>query len=72
MEGAVVGEIRVGDPDVELDAPAHTKGVEEGNSRRRPQRGHHDDGTVDARRSTGIRPDKHGPILPIMPNLPPG
>jgi hypothetical protein len=67
-----MGEIRVGKPDVELDAPAHTKGVEEGNSRRLTQTGHHDDGTVDARRSTGIRPKKHGPILPIMPNLPPG
>ncbi|MFR9775711.1 hypothetical protein ACL02O_06585 [Micromonospora sp. MS34] len=67
-----MGEIRVGRPDVELDAPAHTKGVEEGNSRRRKQAGHHDDGTVDARRSTGIRPKKHGPILPIMPDLPPG
>ncbi|MFG3701116.1 hypothetical protein ACGF5C_24860 [Micromonospora sp. NPDC047620] len=67
-----MGEIRVGDPDVELDAPAHTKGVEEGNSRRRRQSGHQDDGTVDARRSTGIRPEKNDPILPIMPNLPPG
>jgi len=66
-----MGEIRVGKPHVELDAPAHTKGVEQGNSRKK-QAGHHKDGTVDARRSTGIRPKKHGPILPIMPNLPPG
>jgi hypothetical protein len=67
-----MGEIRVGEPDVELDAPAHTKGVEEGNSVRRRQSGHNADGTVRARRSTGIRPSQHEPILPIMPNLPPG
>lgn len=66
-----MGEIRVGEPDVELDAPAHTKGVHEGN-RKRKQPGHHPDGTVDERRSTGIRPKKHDPILPSMPNLPPG
>lgn len=66
-----MGDIRVGEPDVELDAPAHTKGVEQGNSRKK-QAGHHEDGTVDARRSTGIRPEKYGPVLPIMPNLPPG
>jgi hypothetical protein len=32
----------------------------------------HEDGTADARRSTGIRPSDHDPILPVMPNLPPG
>jgi len=63
--------IRVGKPDVKLDSSAHTKGVEQGNRPRR-QRGIHADGTADARRSTGIRPRKRQPILPIMPNLPPG
>jgi hypothetical protein len=66
-----MAEIRVGRPDVAVDAPAHTKGVEQGNRRRR-QRGIHADGTADARRSTGIRPRQHEPILPVMPNLPPG
>jgi hypothetical protein len=32
----------------------------------------HEDGTAGARRSTGIRPSDHDPILPVMPNLPPG
>lgn len=66
-----MGEIRVGKPDVKLDAPAHTTGVEQGNSPKK-QAGHHDDGTVDARRSTGVQPKNHEPILPVMPNLPPG
>ncbi len=67
-----MGEIRTGEPDVELDASAHTKGVEQGNRRKKNQPGHHDDGTADPRRSTGVRPKNQGPILPSMPNLPPG
>jgi hypothetical protein len=63
--------IRVGTPDVRLDISSHTKGVEQGNRRRR-QGGHHPDGHADARRSTGIRWRQHEPILPVMPNLPPG
>jgi hypothetical protein len=63
--------IRVGKPDVAVDASAHTKGVEQGNTKKK-QPGHHADGTVDARRSTGIQPKKHDAILPIMPKLPPG
>jgi hypothetical protein len=66
-----LAEIRVGKPDVRIDAPSHTKGVDCGNSKKR-QRGLKEDGTADARRSTGIRPKHHNPILPIMPNLPPG
>lgn len=66
-----MAEIRVGKPDVEIDVSAHTSGVEQGNSRKK-QAGFHGDGTADARRSTGIQPSKHDPILPIMPNLPPG
>ena len=69
-----MAEIRVGKPDVAIDAPSHTPGVPQGN---RPgayeeQDGHHLDGTADARRSTGIAPEHHDPILPTMPNLPPG
>lgn len=66
-----MAEIRVGRPDVRVDAPSHTRGVERGNNKKR-QRGLNKDGTADARRSTGIRPKHHNPILPIMPNLPPG
>jgi hypothetical protein len=64
--------IRVGKPAVRIDTPSHTKGVDQGNHRRKGQTGHNADGTVDARRSTGIRAKRHNPILPIMPNLPPG
>ncbi|MFI6920169.1 hypothetical protein ACIBIZ_09450 [Nonomuraea spiralis] len=69
-----MAHIKVGKPDVAPDVSAHVKGVRQGNDpgarRRRP--GHHRDGTADARRSTGISPKKHNPILPVMPNLPPG
>jgi hypothetical protein len=65
--------IRVGRPDVRLDAPSHVKGVEQGNAvgNYEKQRGHHADGTADARRSTGVAPWRHEPILPTMPNIPP-
>jgi hypothetical protein len=65
--------IRVGKPDVTPDAPSHVPGVHEGNAvgnfEKNP--GFHEDGTVDARRSTAIAPERHDPILPIMPNIPP-
>jgi hypothetical protein len=66
--------IRVGKPDVSPDLPSHTKGVRQGNAtgHLKKQPGHHEDGTADARRSTGVNPRKHDAILPIMPNLPPG
>jgi hypothetical protein len=69
-----MAEIRVGKPDVRPDAPSHILGVHQGNKKGAYERqiGHHPDGTADARRSTGIQPKKHDPILPIMPNLPPG
>jgi hypothetical protein len=69
-----VGRIRVGKPDTTPDALAHVTGVYEGNDKRAYKRskGHHEDGTADARRSTGISPRRHNAILPIMPNLPPG
>ncbi len=66
-----MSEIRVGKPDVRVDAASHIRGVESGNGKNR-QRGLHKDGTVDARFSTGIRPKRHNPVLPVMPNLPPG
>jgi hypothetical protein len=64
-------EIKVGKPDVAIDAPSHVKGVEEGNTPKK-QSGMHDDGTVDARFSTGISPKRHDPLTEAMPNLPPG
>jgi len=66
--------IRVGKPQVKPDAPAHIAGVHEGNKKGnyKKQVGHNDDGTADARRSTGVSPGKHDAILKIMPNLPPG
>lgn len=68
-----MGEIRVGKPHTKPDAPSHTKGVHQGNwGPSSKQVGHRPDGTVDARRSTGIVPKRHDAILPIMPNLPPG
>jgi hypothetical protein len=66
--------IRVGEPDVAIDASAHTPGVPTGNAvgNYERQAGHHRDGTADARRSTGIRARRHEPIIEAMPNLPPG
>lgn len=69
-----MSDIKVGKPQVRLDISSHVKGVSEGNQRGsyEKQAGHHDDGTADARRSTGIRPRKHDAVLSAMPNLPPG
>lgn len=69
-----MAEIRVGKPDVKPDTPSHMKGVAEGNRKGAYEHeiGHHPDGTADSRRSTGINPKKRDPILPVMPNLPPG
>jgi hypothetical protein len=69
-----MAEIRVGKPDIKPDTPSHTKGVHQGNKKGAYERltGHYPDGTADARRSTGVNPKNHDPILPIMPNLPPG
>lgn len=68
-----MGRIRTGKPHTRPDSPAHVTGIREGNANRiGRQVGHRKDGTVDARRSTGIRPRKHNAILKTMPNLPPG
>jgi hypothetical protein len=66
--------LRVGKPHVKPDVPGHIPGIRQGNTTKGSdkQAGHHADHTADARRSTGILPKKHNPILPIMPNLPPG
>ena len=69
-----MGGIRVGKPQVSPDTPSHVKGIRQGNTQKayEKQAGHYQDHRADARRSTGIRPKKHNPILEIMPNLPPG
>lgn len=67
-----MGRIRVGKPQISQDAPSHIEGIVEGNSAKKHHVGHHADGTVDAQRSTGINYRKRNPILPIMPNIPPG
>ncbi|MBX6769300.1 MAG: hypothetical protein IRY90_19475 [Actinomadura rubrobrunea] len=69
-----MAEIRVGRRHVKPDAPSHVRGVRQGNRKGalKKQAGHYLDGTADARRSTGVNPKKRDPILPVMPNLPPG
>lgn len=58
---------------VKPDLPAHIKGVKQGNTPGNYVRsgGHLPDGRSTSRRSTGIAPDLHNPILPEMPNLSP-
>ncbi len=55
------------------DAPAHTPGIKQGNSRGNYERmaGHNPDGTSTAQRSTGVNPQAREPIDPRMPNLSP-
>ena len=68
-----MANLKVGKPDVSPDAPAHTPGVREGNSKGNyeKQPGHLPDGRSTAARSTGINPKLHEPIDPRMPNLSP-
>jgi hypothetical protein len=65
--------IRVGEPDVRPDLPAHTPGIMQGNARGNyeKQKGHQPDGRSTAKRSTGVNPDAMEPIDPSMPNLSP-
>ncbi|MET7289452.1 hypothetical protein [Streptomyces sp. NPDC005573] len=68
-----MGNIRVGRPQVKPDTPTHVCGTHEGNQGPyEAQPGHYEDGTADARRSTGISPHRHDALLEIMPNIPPG
>jgi hypothetical protein len=66
--------IRVGKAQVSPDKPTHVTGVSEGNATGNYEKmpGHLPDGRSTARRSTGINPKTHDPILPAMPNLSPG
>jgi hypothetical protein len=69
-----MAEIRTGKPDTKPDAPSHTPGINQGNSRGNyeKQAGHLPDGRSTAKRSTGVNPDAMEPIDPSMPNLSPG
>ncbi|MFI9604697.1 MULTISPECIES: hypothetical protein [Streptomyces] len=68
-----MGTIRVGRRDVKPDTPGHVNGLHQGNfGPYEGQRGHHKDGTSDARRSTGIHWKKHDAITKAMPNISPG
>jgi hypothetical protein len=69
-----MAEIRLGKRAVKPDAPAHVRGIKQGNSRGNyeSQAGHNPDGTSTAERSTGINAKARNPIDPSMPNLSPG
>lgn len=68
-----MGRIRVGRPAVRPDTPGHVRGLHQGNKGPYDsQPGHHQDGSADARRSTGVHWKNHDAILQIMPNIPPG
>jgi hypothetical protein len=75
-EVKVIHGIRVGKPDVRQSAPAHLRGVPEGNQEGGWDRTHgfYDEGGVGkatAKRSTGIAPETEDPIDPRSPNLSP-
>jgi hypothetical protein len=68
-----MGNIRVGKADAKPDTPTHVRGIRQGNQGPyEKQIGHHEDGTADARRSTGIHPKRHNVVIDTMPNIPPG
>lgn len=68
-----MANLRVGKPDVQPDAPAHVKGINQGNAKGNYERqaGHLPDGRSTAERSTGIDAKARNPIDPEMPNLSP-
>jgi hypothetical protein len=70
------GAVHVGKAQVALTAPAHVRGVKQGNARGNFNKGKGLQPTADgaratAFRSTGINPEGHLPIDPKMPRLPP-
>lgn len=66
-----MADVRTGDADVAIDAPAHTPGIHQGNAKGNydRQEGHLPDGRATAAKSTGINPKKRNPIDPSMPGL---
>ncbi|MDG9712945.1 hypothetical protein ABZ250_38710 [Streptomyces afghaniensis] len=68
-----MGSIRVGRAQAKPDTPGHVAGMHQGNKGRYDeQKGHHEDGTADARRSTGIHWKRHDALAETMPNISPG
>jgi hypothetical protein len=69
-----MAKLRLGRRDVKTDAPAHTPGIKQGNSKGNYERqaGHLPDGRSTAARSTGVNAGAREPIDPRMPNLSPG
>lgn len=68
-----MANLKVGRPDTTPDAPSHTPGVNEGNSKGNydVQNGMLPDGRRTAESVTGVDPSAHGPIDKRMPCLPP-
>ena len=66
--------MKLGRRQVAVDAPAHTPGIKQGNSRGNyeQQAGFLPDGTSTAERSTGVDPQARNPVDPRMPRLFPG
>ncbi|MFJ9817311.1 hypothetical protein ACIRU3_18940 [Streptomyces sp. NPDC101151] len=68
-----MGSIKVGRPQARPDTPSHVPGLHQGNKGPHShQTGFHEDGTSDARRSTGIHWKRHDALLDAMPNISPG
>jgi hypothetical protein len=76
-EVRVLGNLRVGKAQVDPAAPAHQRGIRQGNEAPGSVRAHgvHHErrlfATGSAERSTGINPKARNPIDPDMPNLSP-
>ena len=76
-EVTTIANVRVGKPDVKPTAPAHVRGVYQGNRHhplQRPKGVEYETETYaegSARRSTGIRAEDHDVIDPRMPRLSP-
>jgi len=68
-----MADMKLGKADTEIDAPAHTPGVKQGNSKGNYESmgGHLPDGRSTAARSTGVNVKGREPIDPSMPNLSP-
>jgi hypothetical protein len=68
-----MGSLKLGKPDVAMDAPSHVRGIHQGNERGNYEKmpGHTPSGTSTAERSTGVNAELEEPIAPGMPNLPP-
>ena len=68
-----MADIRTGKQDTKPDAPAHVKGISQGNATGSYEKakGHLPDARSTAERSTGVNPGPKNPIDPRMPNISP-